>query len=399
MAGRGWGKTHVGAMDTLLCALTYEQTMWAVVVPTLSDLKKVAFEGKSGIISFIRTQCPELLGTGLGRGTSGYDKKDHVITLYNGSQIYGFSSESPDRLRGPQFHGAWCDEISSWAYPMETLDMLMFNLRLDLPGTDIGPKIIATTTPKNNEITKHLLRDASGKPRKDTILVRGRTQDNHENLSQEAIDRMEERYAGTRLGRQEMDGELVEDIDGALWTPSLIEKTRIKIEDLPEMKRIVIGVDPATTSGENSDETGIVVAGKGIDDRYYIIADKTDRLTANRWGTLVISLYYKWQAHRVVCETNAGGDLITKVLKDIDPNVPYTGVHASKNKVLRAEPISALYEQGKVSHAGIFKLLEDQMCNYVMGSKNSPDRLDAMVWAMDALSGKGDGVAIMPGIR
>ena len=399
IAGRGFGKTHVGAMHSLDVVLSCPGIRWAVVAPTINDLKRVCFEGVSGII----TLCPpELLGTDVGKGNTAYDKTYNIITFFNGSKIYGFSAEKPNRLRGPNFHGAWIDEPAAWPY-IDTLDQLNFGLRLPHPRTGHEPQMVATTTPRNNEITRELLfvegKDGKREPRPGTYVTNGRTRDNIANLSAKRVAQLEKRYGGTRLGRQELEGELLTDVDGALWTHDLIDAKRIKKEAMPKMARVVIGVDPAVSSGEDSDLTGIVVAGLGVDDRYYIMDDRSARRTPNEWATLVVHLYYHYEADRVIAEKNQGGDMIQEILHTIDPNVSYTGVSASRGKILRAEPVAALYEQGKVSHVGGFRELEDQMATFTIGSKDSPDRLDALVHAVSALSNQGDGVAIMPGIR
>jgi len=368
LAGRGWGKTRTGAMDIADYALRNPEVQVAVVVPTFGDLRRVAFGGVSGILKFIPKEC---LMSGRGQG---YNSSSQEIRLYNGSKIMGFSATEPDRLRGPQFHRAWCDEISSWFYP-ETFDQLMFGLRLG-----DNPQCVITTTPKPTPLIRSLTK------RTNIVITRGSTFENADNLAPAALQQLREKYENTRLGRQELYAEVLDDTEGALWNYSNIEKTRIIKQKAPEMQRILVSIDPAVTNNEGSDETGIIVAGKGIDNRYYILADYSGRMSADQWMRTAVRLYYEYKADRIVAEVNNGGDLVERLLRTIDRDVPYTPVNASRGKLVRAEPIAALYEQGKVSHCEVFRELEDQLCSYSLGSKKSPDRLDALVWAITELS-------------
>jgi len=368
LAGRGWGKTRVGAMDTLIYALRHPNVQCAVITPTFGDLRRVAFGGVSGIMQFVPREC---LMKGRGQG---YSSTTAEIRLFNGSKIMGFSATEPDRLRGPQFHRAWCDEISSWQYP-DTFDQLQFGLRLG-----DNPQCIVTTTPKPNELTRRLLK------RTNTVITRGSTFDNADNLAATAIAQLEEKYGGTRLGRQELYAELLDDLEGALWSYSMIEKSRINEDSVPNYKRVVVAIDPSVTNTEDSDETGIVVAALGEDNKFYVLEDASLRGSPDTWARRAVDLYYKYGADRIVAETNNGGDLVERLIKTIDRQVPYKKVHASRGKLIRAEPIAALYEQSKVFHVGEFKLLEDQMTSYVVGGRKSPDRLDALVWALTEIS-------------
>ena len=368
LAGRGWGKTRTGAMDAMLYAITNPEVQVAVVTPTFGDLRRVAFGGVSGIMKFLP---PELLLHGRGQG---YSATSQEIRLWNGSKIMGFAATEPDRLRGPQFHRAWCDELAAWFYP-DTFDQLMFGLRL---GDD--PRCVITTTPKPTPLIRNLLK------RTKIAITRGSTFDNEANLAPTAIQQLKEKYANTRLGRQELYAEVLDDTEGALWSYGMLDKTRIEEAALPHMSRIVVAIDPAVTSGEDSDETGIVIAGQGQDGRYYVLGDVSAKMSPDGWGRLAIDQYYKYEADRIVAETNNGGDLVERLLRNIDNTVPYTPVSASRGKMVRAEPIAALYEQGKVSHVGVFSELEEQLCTYTIGSRKSPDRLDALVWALTELS-------------
>lgn len=368
LAGRGWGKTMTGAFDTMLYALNNPEVRVAVVTPTFGDLKRVAFGGVSGIMKWIPEAC---LFKGRGQG---YSSTAQEIRLYNGSLIQGFAASEPERLRGPQFHRAWCDEIAAWFYP-EAFDQLMFGLRLGE-----NPQCVITTTPKPNEITRSLIK------RTGTVITRGSTFDNAANLAPAALQQLKEKYEGTRLGRQELYAEVLDDITGALWSYSMIEKNRVRQDDQPEFTRIVVALDPAVTNTEDSDETGIVVAGKGHDGQFYVLEDATLKASPDQWMQRAIDLFHKWKADRIIAEVNNGGDLVERVLRTKDRTVPYSAVRASRGKMVRAEPIAALYEQDKVHHVGEFKELEDQLMSYTPTSKKSPDRLDALVWALTELS-------------
>jgi predicted phage terminase large subunit-like protein len=368
LAGRGWGKTMVGAFDTMIYALNNPESRCAVVTPTFGDLRRVAFEGVSGIMNWIPQEC--LLK---GRG-QGYSSSAAEIRLYNGSIIQGFAAIEPKRLRGPQFHRAWCDEVAAWQYP-EAFDQLMFGLRLG-----DNPQCVVTTTPAPNKLTKSLIK------RTNTVVTRGSTFDNSQNLSDTAIQQLKEKYEGTRMGRQELYGELLEDIEGALWSWSMIEEARVKPEQVPDLKRIVVAVDPAVTNTESSDETGIIVAGICANKNFYVLQDKSLRGSPDTWAREAVHAFQSNNADRLVAEVNNGGDLVERVIRTIDRQVPYTAVRASRGKIVRAEPIAALYEQGKVHHVGEFKELEDQLTTFSPDGKKSPDRLDALVWALTDLT-------------
>mgnify|MGYP003646589811 CR=1 FL=1 len=369
LAGRGWGKTLTGAYDIIQYCLVNPNSICGVVAPTYGDLKRVCFAGESGLLG--------ILDKGL-LNDSGYNKSANEIEFYNGSKIIGFPAIEPDRLRGVQFHRVWCDELASWRY-RETFDNLMMALRLGE-----SPKCIITTTPRPTELIKELA------VRSDTKIIKGSTFDNVANLAPSAIKMLKERYEGTRLGRQELYAEILEDIEGALFNSANIEQNRIEVT--PEMQRIVIAVDPAVTANSNSDETGIVVAGRGVDNHYYILGDYSGIFSPDVWIKSAIELYYKFDADRIVCEVNNGGDLIEKLLRVQDVNVPYSSVRATRGKILRAEPISALYEQERVHHVGFFKELEEQMCSYTPQTIKSPDRLDALVWALTSLQSSGQAI-------
>ena len=369
LAGRGWGKTLTGAYDIIQYCLLNPNSICGVIAPTYGDLKRVCFAGESGLLG--------ILDKGL-LNDVGYNKSANEIEFYNGSKIIGFPAIEPDRLRGVQFHRVWCDELASWRY-RETFDNLMMALRLGE-----SPKCIITTTPRPTELIKELA------VRSDTKIIKGSTFDNVANLAPSAIKMLKERYEGTRLGRQELYAEILEDIEGALFNGANIEQNRVEIT--PTLTRIVVAIDPAVTANASSDETGIVVAGRSEDNHYYILEDFSGIFSPDMWIKKAVECYYKFNADRIVCEVNNGGDLIEKLLRVQDANVPYTSVRATRGKMLRAEPISALYEQDKVHHVGFFKQLEEQMTSYTPFSTKSPDRLDALVWALTNLQSSGKAI-------
>jgi len=256
------------------------------------------------------------------------------IRLTNGSRIKLFSADEPDRLRGPQFHGAWCDELAAWRYE-DTWDQLQFGLRLGE-----HPRTLITTTPRPVPIIKRLLAQDDGSVK----VVRGSTFDNAKNLAPSALAQLRARYEGTRLGRQELFAEVLTDTPGALWTLEMLESSRIK--EAPDFVRIVVAIDPATTSGENADETGIVVVAKGTDGRGYVLADRSCRDTPSGWAHRAIAAFHEFNADRVVAEKNQGGDMVELTIRSVEPTIPFKGIVAKVGKRLRAEPIAALYEQG-----------------------------------------------------
>ena len=368
LAGRGWGKTRTGAQDIAIYALRNPNSNCAVVAPTHGDLRRVCFGGNSGLLSVIPREC--LLKSS---DQKGYSSSVSELRLYNGSKITGFAAQEPDRLRGPQFHRAWCDEVASWRYP-EAFDQLMFGLRLGKK-----PQCVITTTPKPTKLIKSLME------REDCYLTRGNTFENEANLAESALAMLKERYEGTTLGRQELFAEIIENVEGALWNANMIEEARLMDEER-DLTNIIVAIDPAVTSNENSDETGILVVGKDANNEYYVLEDLSGRYSADKWGRIAVKAYHEWEADRIVAEVNNGGDLVERLLRNIDFNIPYRSVHATRGKLVRAEPIAALYEQKRVHHVGTFPDLETQMCSYTGDIKTSPDRLDALVWGLTELS-------------
>ena len=254
---------------------------------------------------------------------------------------------------------------------------MMFGLRL---GTN--PKLVITTTPRPSKLIKDLVKRNGD----DVVLIKGSTFDNAENLAESSLKLLKEKYENTSLGRQELYAEIIEEVEGALWTMHLIDRSRKEKKDIPDFSRVVIAIDPAVTSKQTSDETGIIVVGKGQDNRYYVLEDSSGRFSADAWARKAVDLFYEYSADRIVAETNNGGDLVERLIRSVDNQVPYKAVHATRGKIVRAEPISALYEQNKVHHIGSFPVLEDQMISYTGSFQTSPDRLDALVWGLSELS-------------
>jgi len=298
------------------------------------------------------------------------------LTFPNGAIATVYSGYKPDQLRGPQHDAFWADELAAWQYLQETWDMLMFGLRLG------NPRGIITTTPRPLPLIKELIKS------KNVIVTRGSTYENRENLADAFFNAIIGKYEGTRLGRQELNAEILDDNPNALWNRRNIEANRVT--KAPDLKRLVVGVDPNASNTENSDEIGIIVAGIDNEGIGYVLEDLSMLGSPNEWGTTAITGYYKYKADRIVAEINQGGNMVEFVLRSIDKNIAYKGVHASKGKYTRAEPISALYEQNKVKHVGTFPKLEDEMCEWEPGM-DSPNRMDALVWALTELMLKEEG--------
>jgi phage terminase large subunit-like protein len=334
---------------------------WAFVGATSADVRDVMVEGESGILRCASPWC-----------RPHYEPSKRRLTWPNGATATMFSGDEPDQLRGPNRDGAWGDELAKWKYPQETWDNLEMVLRA---GND--PRAVVTTTPRPIPVIRELLTDAQ------TVVVRGSTYDNAVNLAPSFLQRILTKYEGTRLGRQELHAEILEDNPAALWQRALLEQHRVL--KAPTLTRIVVGVDPEVSSAEDSAETGIVVAAKGSDGHGYVLDDCTFRGTPHQWASAAITAYHKWHANLLVAETNQGGEMVRQTIQSVDATVPYKGVHASHSKQARAEPVAALYEQGRIHHVGTFGELEDQQCQWVAGTGPSPDRLDALVWALTEL--------------
>lgn len=377
LAGRGFGKTRTGAETVLEWVKTGVCRRLALIAPTAGDARDVMVEGESGIVAVSQADGFPAF----------YEPSKRRITWPNGAIATLYSAEEPDRLRGPQHDGAWCDEIAVWDDAIATWDMLQFGLRLGA-----HPRCVVTTTPRPVPIIRKLVADAN------TVVTRGSTFDNSENLAPVFLTTIRAAYEGTRLGRQELFAEILDDNPGALWKLAQIDLLRVERAS-SDMKKIGVGVDPAVSSSPDSDETGIVTAGvadcvcKGGKPELhgFVIADNSGVYSADGWAKAVAAAYHKVGADKVVPEVNNGGDLVVSnllTLGDKDLSIVKSksgryGVHATRGKLTRAEPISGLYEQGKVHHIGSFPKLEDQMTQWnPLTDKKSPDRLDAMVWAL-----------------
>jgi len=359
MAGRGWGKSRTGAEAVRSVVEMGMAERIALIGATAADTRDVMVEGESGLLNVFPAASRPL-----------YQPSRRRVVFDTGAVAMMYSAEEPDRLRGPQHDFAWEDEIAAWKRP-ETHDMLLMGLRL---GNN--PRLVATTTPRPLKIVRDLLASPT------TYVTRGSTYDNALNLAPQFMQQIIARYEGTRLGRQELAGELLDDIPGALWKRAMFDARH----EPPGLTRIVVAVDPAVTSGEDSDETGIIVAAKGTDARYYVLDDRSCRLSPDGWARQAVQAYDDWAADRIIAEVNQGGDMVKQTIRTVRPGVPFTPVHATRGKAIRAEPISALYEQGRVTHVRAFDHLEDQLCTWEPHSGTSPDRLDALVWALTALS-------------
>jgi phage terminase large subunit-like protein len=364
LAGRGFGKTRTGA-EWLRGEIEAGRVSRAALIgPTLHDARAVMVEGESGLLAI----SPPW-------NRPHYEPSKKRLSWPNGACAYLYSAEEPERLRGPQHDAAWCDELCAWREGEATWDNLQFGLRL---GAD--PRVVITTTPKPQALLKAIMM-ADG-----THVTRGSTYDNMANLAPAFADEVISRYDGTRLGRQELLAEILEDVPGALWSRTLIEATRVR--RAPELGRIVIGVDPPVSAGAGADECGIVAAGLASDGsgHAYVVADESTRgLSPLGWARRAVTLYHRLQADRIVVEVNQGGALVPGLIAQVDESVAVTAVHASRGKHARAEPVAALYERGLVHHAGAYPALEDQMATYTGEGAASPDRMDALVWALTNL--------------
>lgn len=371
LGGRGAGKTRAGAEWVRAAALGLDHAAGrparriALVGETAADVRDVMIEGESGLLAVhSRYERPV------------WEPSRRRLAWPNGAVAQAFSAEEPDGLRGPQFDLAWADEIAKWRRSEAAWDMLMMGLRLG-----DWPRVVATTTPRPIPLVKRLVADP------DTVLSRAATADNGAFLAPGFVAAIERRYGGTRLGRQELSGEIIEDRPGALWTHAMLEACRIA--DAPSLTRILVAVDPPAGSGPEG-ACGIVAAGAAPDGRFYVLEDATIHAARPaQWARRAAEMMRLWEADALVAEVNQGGDMVEAVIRQADASVPVIKVRASRGKFLRAEPVAALYEQGRVRHAGVFQALEDQMCDLTLeglSDGRSPDRVDALVWALTALS-------------
>jgi phage terminase large subunit-like protein len=365
MAGRGFGKTRSGAEWVRQKALRNPHCRIALVGATLDDARAIMVEGASGLLSISPKVEGVLWVPSLRR-----------LCWPNGAQARIFSASDPDSLRGPEHHFAWGDEIAKWPDGNTAWDTMMLGLRQGRL-----PQVLATTTPRPVPLIRRLMAEDG------VVRTFGRTQDNANHLPAAFITAMEAHYTNTRFGRQELDGQLIEDVEGALWSRQMIEGCRVVAP--PTMKRIVIGVDPPASVG--GDACGIVVVGLGDDGRAYVLADASvSGCSPEGWARAVAVAAQAWRADRVIAESNNGGNMVESTLRAADIAMSIRRVHAAQGKIARAEPVAALYEAGRAHHAGVFLALEDELCGLIVGGGyegpgRSPDRADALVWAMTEL--------------
>jgi phage terminase large subunit-like protein len=366
LGGRGAGKTRAGAEWVRKLALENGRARIALVAETEHEAREVMVEGVSGLLSVHRrVERPD------------WSPARRRIEWKSGAVAQLFSAENSEGLRGPQFSAAWLDELAKWRHAEATFDMLQFGLRLGE-----RPRQVVTTTPRPTQFMKKLLAD----PR--TAVTRAPTQANAGNLSPAFLEQVLTRYHGTALGRQEILGEMIEERADALWTRAQIESLRVR--EAPRLMRIVVAVDPPGSSRPGADACGLVAAGKGEDGDFYVLADESERgLSPQAWALRAIALWRRLKADALIAEANFGGEMVRAVIAQADREVPVRMVHATRGKFLRAEPVALLYEQGRVRHVGTFAQLEDEMCDFGrdgLSCGRSPDRLDALVWALTALS-------------
>ena len=413
LAGRGFGKTRAGAEWVSEMARTFPFCRIALIGATIDEVAQVMVRGRSGLMA-VALEHEDLIW----RPSAG------TVTFASGAQAFAYSGENPEKLRGPEHHFAWCDELAKWRYPEETWDNLMLGLRLGA-----RPLATVTTTPRPVPLLKRILDD------RETAQARGRTRDNP-HLPDSYVEGMEERYGGTRTGRQELDGELIEDVEGALWTRALVERCRCVLPSrlggaaealleadrqtfplrppdgggplpLPQageglLVRVVIGVDPPVSA--KGDACGIVAVALGADGIGYVLGDHSvGGLSPDGWARAVAAAAEACGADRVVAEANQGGEMVRSVLQAADCALPVRLVHARRGKAARAEPVAALFENGRAKFAGVFPQLEDELCALTIGGgyagpTRSPDRADAMVWAMTELMLRGKGRPAVRGL-
>lgn len=405
LAGRGFGKTRTGAewLRVNMCGSTpLTGGRWrhvALVAETSADARDVMVgDGKSvsdpkagsGILQIHPKDYRPV-----------YEPSKRRLTWPNGAVASIYNGTEPDQLRGPQHDAAWLDELAKWLYAQEAWDQLQFGLR-----TGTNPQVCITTTPRPIPLLKRIMHDPK------TVITRGSTFENSSNLAPGFLEQVGSRYAGTRLGRQELNAEVLEDVPGALWTRAMFEQAGFRPQYAPELMRVVVAIDPSGTKGQgdNGDCVGIIVAGKGRDGRAYVLADRTCKLPPAQWGRKAVEAYREFKADRIVAEVNFGGAMVEHVVRVAGQqmgiyNLSYRNVAASRGKVVRAEPVAALYEQGRVSHVGgaaQFSSLEDQACSMTPDGfvgEGSPDRVDALVWALTEMMLGGPGPLVVTRFR
>lgn len=373
VAGRGFGKTRTGA--EWVRSQVQHYPMVNLIGATADDARDIMIEGESGLLAI----CPD-------DERPEYKPSKRRLEWPNGARSLIFTADEPERLRGKQHMKLWADELAAWRYP-EAWAQAMLGLRL---GNN--PQACVTTTPRPTKMVLSLLNHPKA------TITTGTTYENRANLAEDWFDDIITQYEGTRLGRQELLAEILTDVQGALWRRDQIDALRV-LKAPVDLHRIVVAIDPAVSAGEGSNETGIVVSAVGGRDRHgYVLEDLTLKGTPDDWARRAVNAYYRWNADRIIAEVNNGGDMVEHTIRMVDRQVSFRQVRASRGKTTRAEPISALYEQGRVHHVGEFAKLEDQLCTWVQGDK-SPDRLDALVWGLTDLMLKSGGKAVVANAR
>lgn len=380
--GRSFGKTWTG-VQWVREQVKKGHKRIAAIAATNSDIERVMVKGSSGFLEL----CSKFDKTYSGEemGFPEWSPTKRTLSWANGAKVEFYSAQEPERLRGPQFSASWCDELASWAYDEETWSMLQFTLRLGK-----NPQICITTTPRPTKLVRQLLKQCREEPER-YKLTTGSSFENDD----PSVDLTEFRnYEGTRLGRQELYAEVLEEAEGALWTLDILDAAAIKRKDVPDLARVVVSIDPAVTANKESDETGLIVVGMDLNKHCYILGDYTFKGSPQQWASKAIELYHKFEADRIVAEVNQGGDMVKTTIHGVDPTVPFKAVRASRGKYARAEPVSALYERGLVHHVvdpldadATLEKLETQMTTWdPLGKIGSPDRIDSAVWGISDLA-------------
>jgi len=372
LAGRGSGKTRSGA-EWMRERIKQGFGRLGLIAPTAGDARDVMVEGESGLLAVCWQKDHTHSGQFMGRPL--YEPSKRRVTWANGAMATLYSADEPERLRGPQHDTLWADELATWRYARETWDNARFGLRLGR-----SPRTMVTTTPKPISLLRELVKD------KNTTISKGSTYDNRANLAPAFLSTIIAKYEGTRIGRQELHAEMLEEAEGALWTRSMLEKCVLEPAD--DISRIVVAIDPAITAKAESNETGIIVAGRQSArlGKGFVLADLSGRFAPGEWALRSVEALRHFEADRIVAEGNQGGEMVRHTIHTVDANVPVRIVHASRGKAARAEPVAALYEQGRIHHAGPLPELEDQLVTWEpLSGMESPDRLDALVWALTDL--------------
>ena len=376
LGGRGSGKTRSSAEATRAEIESGRRMSIGLIGPTADTLRR---DQAKSLMEIAPPWCMPV-----------HEASQRRLVWPNGAIAYMLSSEEPDRIRGLNLDWAWGDELTSWANQADTWSNLQLALRVPGPKGD-DPAAVISTTPKRHALLKAIMAARS------TVTTRSRTFDNARNLSAATIEHLKATYGGTSLGRQELDAELLDELEGALWNRAMLDGGRVP--EAPSLRRIVVAVDPAGGSSKRSDETGIVAAGRAADGHCYVLRDASGRFSPDGWAKRAVGLFEELQADRIVCEANFGGEMVAQTIKAAGFNTPVKMVTASRGKAVRAEPVVSLYEQRRVHHVGDFPELEDQLCGWdPLNSTSSPDRLDALVWAITELSGGRGPLVINPAL-